>query len=212
MASAGPVASVSELTTALLIAGVLAPLAYVATDIVAGLMYPSYSFTEQAPSELFAIGAPTGRFVVTFWSASSLLFAAFACGVWRSSGGRRLLRLLALLIAANGIDSLALWYFPMHMRGATPTFSDKMHLMLAVNPFVLLSIVFGIAAFRNWFRIYSIATVAILIVFAAIAFSYVPRVNAGQATPWLGLTERTSQYTHQLWHAVLAIVLLRSER
>jgi hypothetical protein len=113
-----------------------------------------------------------------------------------------------VLVAANGIDSLVLWQFPMHMRGVPPTFSDTMHLMLAINPFVLLSIAFGVAAFRNWFRVYSILTILILVVLATLAFSYVPAVTANQPTSWLGLSERSAQYAHQLWHAVLAIVLL----
>jgi hypothetical protein len=188
----------------------LAPFAYVVTDIVAGFLYPGYSFTEQAPSELFAIGAPTSRLVVPLFSLSSAFFVAFAVGVWRSSGGKRALQVLALLVAADGIDSLALWQFPMHMRGATPTFTDEMHLILAINPFVLLSIALGVAAFRNWFRFYSIATIVILIVLATVALSYVPAVSANQPTSWLGLSERSAQYAHQLWHAVLAIVLLRS--
>jgi hypothetical protein len=211
MPIATPLAHVRKLTTVLLICGILAPFAYAVTDIVAALLYPGYSFTEQAPSELFAIGAPTSRLVVPLFSLSSVLFIAFAFGVWRSSGGKRALQLLALLVAANGIDSLVLWQFPMHMRGTTPTFTDKMHLILAINPFVLLSIALGIAAFRNWFRFYSIATIVILIVLATIAFSYVPAASANRATPWLGLSERSSQHAHQLWHAVLAIVLLRSD-
>jgi hypothetical protein len=197
------------LNTILLVCGVLAPFAYVGTDIVAGLLYPGYSFTAQAPSELFAIGAPTSRLVVPLFSLSSALYVAFAFGVWRASGGTSALRVLAVLIAANGIDSLALWEFPMHMRGVPPTFSDKMHLILAINPFVLLSMAFGVAAFRNWFRVYSILTILILVGLATLAFSYVPAVAANQPTSWLGLSERSAQYAHQLWHAVLAIVLLR---
>jgi hypothetical protein len=211
-ATAGPAGRSSKLTTALLMCGVLAPIAYVGTDIVAGLLYPGYRFTAQAPSELFAIGAPTSRLVVPLFSLSSALFVAFALGVWRVSTGTRALEILAFLVAANGIDSLALWQFPMHMRGAPPTFSDTMHLILAINPFVLLSIAFGVAAFRNWFRSYSILTILILVVLATIAFSYVPAVAANQPTPWLGLSERSAQYAHQVWHSVLAIMLLRSSR
>jgi hypothetical membrane protein len=211
MPATNPLAPGRKLTTVLLICGILAPFAYAVTDIVAAHLYPGYSFTEQAPSELFAIGAPTSRLVVPLFSLSSVLFVAFAFGVWRSSRGKRALQVLALLVAANGIDSLVLWQFPMHMRGATPTFTDTMHLILAINPFVLLSIALGIAAFRNWFRFYSIATIVILIVLATIAFSYVPAASAHQATPWLGLSERSGQYAHQLWHVVLAIVLLRSD-
>jgi hypothetical protein len=197
-------------TRALLAGGVLAPFVYVGTDVAASLLFPGYSFTGQAPSELFAIGAPTSPLVVPLFSLSSALLTAFAVGVWHSAGGRRLLQILACLIAANGIDSLALWtLFPMHMRGAPPTFTDKMHLILAVNPFVLLSLALGAMAFRSWFRRYSIATIVILVAMATIAFSYVPAATANQPTPWLGLTERISQYAHQVWHATLGVVLLR---
>ena len=132
--------------------------------------------------------------------------------MWRASGGTRALHGLAVLVAANGIDSLVLWQFPMHMRGAPPTFSDTMHLILAINPFVLLSITVAAAAFRNWFRFYSIVTILIVVALATLAFSYVPAAAANQPTSWLGLSERSSQYVHQLWHAVLAIVLLGSSR
>jgi hypothetical protein len=196
---------------ALLVCGTLAPFVYIGADITAGALYPSYSFAEQAPSELFAIGAPTSRFVVPLFSLSSLLFVAFAIGVWRAAGSSRLIHLLAVLIAANGLDSLVLWQFPMHMRGATPTFTDRMHLILAVNPFVLLSIAFAVAAFRNWFRFYSVVTIVVLVALATVAFSYVPAVTAHEPTPWLGLSERSAQYAHQLWHAVLAVVLMQSQ-
>jgi hypothetical protein len=210
MAMTARVWSAGRLTKALLTCGVVAPFVYIGADIAASLLYPDYSYTAQAPSELFAIGATTSRLVVPLFSLSSILLLAFALGVWRSAGNARAMRVLAFLVGANGVDSLALWtLFPMHMRGVTPTFTDTMHLILAVNPFVLISLAVGVAAFRNWFRTYSIATIVILLVMATIAFSYVPAANANQPTPWLGLTERTSQYAHQVWHAVLAIVLLR---
>jgi hypothetical protein len=210
MATATRVWSARRLTKALLTCGVLAPFVYIGADIAGSLLYPDYSYSAQAPSELFAIGATTSRLVVPLFSMSSVFLVTFAVGVRRSAGTARALQVLGFLVAANGVDSLALWtLFPMHMRGAIPTFTDRMHLILAVNPFVLLSLAFGAAAFRNWFRTYSIATIVILLVGATIAFSYVPAANANQPTPWLGLTERLSQYAHQVWHAVLAIVLLR---
>ncbi len=182
-------------TTLLLICGVLAPLVYIGTDLLAALLYPGYSYTSQAPSELFAIGAPTSHLVVPLFSLFSVLLVAFACGVWLSADGSRVLHVLAVMIAANGIDSLLLWnFFPMHMRGVERTFTDKMHLVLAVNPFVLVSIVLGAVSFRSWFRLYSIGTIVILVVLATMAFLYVPQVVAQESTPWLGLSERLSQY------------------
>jgi predicted SAM-dependent methyltransferase len=117
---------------------------------------------------------------------------------------------MAFIIVGSAVNSLVLWnFFPMHMRDAEKTFTDTMHLILAINPFVLLYIGLGTAAFRNWFRFYSIGTILILFVPAIFAFSYFSQVGANQPTPWLGLTERISQYSFMLWQAVLAIVLVR---
>ena len=199
--------------TGLLACGVLASLTYIGSDIIAGLQYPGYSFTDQAVSELFAIGAPTSRIVVPLFTLSSTLVAAFAVGVWITSGHRRRLQWLASLIFANAVNTLVLWnVFPIHMRGVTPTFTDAMHFVLAINPFVLLSVAFGVTAFKGWFRSFSAATVLILLVPGIFSFSYVTAVTANQPTPGMGLAERVSQYGYQLWQVMLAAVLLRARR
>ena len=198
---------------ALLMAGIVASVTYVATDVFAGLQYAGYSFTDQAVSELFAIGAPTSRIVVPLFTLSSALVTVFAFGVWTSPGRSRALRWLAIMMFAGAINSLVLWnVFPMHMRGVPLTFTDAMHGILAINPFVLLTLVFGVAAFKGGFRAYSAATTVILLVPAALSFSSIAAFAAHQPTPGMGLAERVSQYGYQLWQAMLAIVLLRQER
>lgn len=193
---------------ALLAAGVLAPIVYVGTDIVAAQLYPGYSFADQAVSELFAIGAPTARPVAALFSLSSLLMLAFAAGAWRSG-----LHLMASMMLANAIDALALWiFFPLHMRGVAPTSTDTMHAVLAVNPFVLLTVVFALGEFRGWFRWYSVATIVAVLLPASFAYYQVSNFLVCEPTPWLGLAERVGQYAHQLWHAVLAFVLLDADR
>jgi hypothetical protein len=84
-----------------------------------------------------------------------------------------------------------------------------MHLILATNPFVLLSIAFGVAAFHGRFRFYTVATILVLLVSAVFAFRYAPALQANQPTPGLGLGERVAQYAYELWQAALALVLLR---
>lgn len=195
----------------LLLCGICSSLLYPITDIVAGILYKGYSFNEQSVSELFAIGAPTSKFVVLMFTIYSILLLAFAVGVWLSSGTSRILKVLAVMIGANAINSLILWnFFPMHMRGVPPTFTDTMHVILAINPFILISIILGCVIFKNWFRFYSIGTILLLFILAFISFSYTPLLVANQPTPWLGITERIAQYTHLLWHLVLAILLLQS--
>ena len=197
------------LRSVLLICGIVAAVSYVATDIVAGILYQGYSFTDQAVSELFAIGAPTSRIVVPLFSLSSLLLAAFAVGVWMSSRANRFLRLAAAMFGGSALIGVVLWnFFPMHMRGAASSFTDTMHLILATNPCVLLSIAFCIAAFRNWFRFYTVATILILLLTAVLAFLYAPELQANQPTPGLGLYERIAQYAYELWQVTLASILL----
>jgi MFS family permease len=199
----------NNLKKVLLICGILASIIYFATDILAGTLYAGYSY-----SELFAIGAPTSGLVVPLFTVSSLLLLAFAFGVWKSSSPRRsrALRIMALMIIGNAVVSLILWnFFPMHMRGGEMTFTDTMHVILAINPFVPLTVVLGIVAFRNWFRFYSIGTILMMIVLSILGFMYVSQFAAQQATPWVGLYERISQYGTMLWVAVLAIVLLLEE-
>lgn len=193
----------------LLVCGILSALCYVATDIAGAILYSGYSITDQAVSELFAIGAPTSRIVVPLFTLSSFLLVAFALGVWASSGHSRLLRLMAAMFAGSALVGLVLWnFFPMHMRGAEPTFTDTMHLVLATNPFVLLSIALAVAVFRGWFRIYTVSTIAVLVLPAALALQYAPEVHANLPTPSLGLGERVAQYAYALWQSALAIVLL----
>jgi hypothetical protein len=118
--------------------------------------------------------------------------------------------MMAAMFGGSAIVGMVLWnFFPMHMRGAEPRFTDTMHLILATNPFVLFGIAFGFAAFRGPFRLYTAATILILLIPAIIAFMYAPEVKANQATPGLGLAERVAQYAYELWQAALAIVLLR---
>ncbi|MDN3689473.1 DUF998 domain-containing protein [Cyclobacterium jeungdonense] len=193
----------------LLICGILGALLYPLTDIIAGNLYKGYSFNEQTVSELFAIGAPTSQLVVALFTISSLLFIAFASGIWLLSGGKRILRALAIMIVGNAVNSLVLWnFFPMHMRGIQPTFTDTMHGILAINPFVLVSLILGAVYFKNWFRYYSIATILLLMIMVVFAVPKALLVYDNQPTPGLGIMERASQYGHQLWHAILAIVLL----
>jgi hypothetical protein len=196
--------------TILLACGPAAALVYVATDIAASARYPGYRIADQAVSELFAIGAPTAGLVVPLFSLASLLLLAFAGGIWLSPERRRATRLMAVLFGASAFDALLLWnFFPMHMRGEPTGFTDTMHLILGANPFVWGTILAGAFGFRGWFRLVSLAALAILLVPAIFAFHFAPALVAGEPTPGLGLAERASQYGYQLWQVALALLLVR---
>ena len=194
-------------------AGIAGAALYPLADIVASTRYPGFSFRDQAVSELFAIGAPTSGLVVPLFSISSFLLLLFAIGIWLSAHGRRLVQWLAVLMALNALDALVLWnFFPMHMRGEQPTFTDTMHGALAIDPFQLAAIVLAAVAFRGTFRFYTVATILFTAALAMLGFSYVPAVIANEPTPWMGVIERTAQYATNVWYAVFAIVLLRRQQ
>ncbi|MDF2696029.1 MAG: hypothetical protein K0S65_4412, partial [Labilithrix sp.] len=153
----------------LLVCGILGAALYPLADIFASTQYPGFSYRDQAVSELFAIGAPTSDIVVPLFTLSSTLLLLFAVGIWRSANGRRILHWLAAMMALNAVDALLLWnFFPMHMRGAEPTFTDMMHGLLAVDPFLLTAVVLGAVAFRGAFRAYTVATIVFSFVLAII--------------------------------------------
>jgi hypothetical membrane protein len=194
----------------LLLCGIAAAVIYVFTDIGAALVYPGFSYTDQAVSELFAIGAPTSHFVVPLFSLSSTMLLAFSVGIALAARGRTAMRWLALMFAASAVDAFVLWnFYPMHMRGAERTFTDLMHLILATNPFVLGTLIVSIFAFRTGFRRFSMVILAAVLLLAFFGFSYATAVDVGEATPGLGLIERLGQYIYQLWQVALALLLLR---
>ena len=201
-----------SLRRGLLACGMAGAALYPLADIFAATRYPGFSYRDQAVSELFAIGAPTSRLVVLLFSVSSTLLLLFAIGIWMSGDGRRSVRAMAVMMALNAVDALVLWnFFPMHMRGSPPTFTDTMHGLLAIDPFLLAALVLGAVAFRGWFRAYTIATICFTSVLALSGFAYIPAVIADQPTPYMGAIERTAQYATNLWYAVLALVLLRRQ-
>jgi len=196
----------------LLVCGILSSLLYVATDILAGSLYAGYSFIDRDFSELWAFGSPV-RWLLPLVIMYGVVLLAFALGVWLSAGRSRILRVTGLMLGGDAIVGMITpVFFPAPMRGVQPTFANTMHFPLTgVNVlFILLSIGFGVAAYRNWFRLYSIGTILILLAFGVIGGTAAPAITANLPTPWAGLEERILIYAYLLWVAGLAIVLLRA--
>lgn len=198
---------------ALLICGILSSLLYVATDLIGGRRYEGYSFTSQAISELMATGAPSEPFVDPLFITYGVLVLAFGVGVVREGAGQsRALRIAgALLIAYALVGFTGPTLFEMHPRGSQSSGGDTPHIILTgVLVFVtLLAIVVAGFALGKRFRVYSFATLAVLIVFGALTAPFGARLAAGQPTPGFGILERVNIYSSLLWTAVLAAALLR---
>lgn len=174
--------------------------------------WDGYNAASQTVSELSAIDAPTRALWVPLGIVYTLLVAAFGLGVWESAGRNRSLRILSGLLVVSGI--IGLGWPPMHQRavlasgGGTPT--DTLHLVWAVTSlFFVLEMGFGAAAFGKGFRIYSIVTMAILVIFGALVGVEAPNVGNNLPTPWIGIWERINIGAFMVWVIVLAIALLR---
>jgi hypothetical protein len=196
----------------LVICGILSSLLWIGADILAAMLYEGYSYTSQSVSELSAIGAPTRSLLGTTGAVYGVLLFAFGLGVLATGGRKRALRITGILLIAHAILLLLSLFFPMNLRGAEGT--DTMHIIFySLIPLVILFCIgFGSTANGKWFRIYSIGTILILILFGALAGMAGPRIAAGLPTPGLGIYERINVYGYILWVMVLAMILLRTEK
>ena len=205
--SAQPVVKRDEtLRKVLLACGIVSSLIYVSLNVIGALVWPGYSMLSQAVSELSAIGAPSRETVVPIGLLYNLFILAFAFGVWDLSAGNRPLRACAGLLIAFGALGFTAPFTPMHMRGTEFTLTDTMHITLASVTVLLMfaSMAFGAAAFGPRFRIYTIVSIVLLLLFGALTFPDAPRIAANQPTPWVGLYERINIGLFMLWVIALA--------
>ena len=195
--------------------GILASVLYVAMTLFVGLLWEGYSVVSGVPSELSAIGAPTRVLWMWFGTVYAVLMIAFGWVVWTSAPPNRALRIVGALLMAH----TAFGYFwpPMHQRAVLAagggTLTDTLHLVWAMvtGLFFMLIVGFGAAALGKRFRVYSIATIVIVLACGAVTGTYASQVQADLPTPGVGVLERISIATFMGWIAVLATMLWRTE-
>lgn len=205
------------LTKIYLYCGFFSSLIYVAMNIFIPMWYEGYNSANHTVSELSAVGAPTR--VLWIWIANlySITATLFALGVMQSSKDNRKLCTCGIFLLLYGIVSF-LWPFaPMHQRevlaAGGATFSDTMHLILAMISVILmtLALVFGAAALGKQFRLYSILTLISLLIFGSLTAMDAPKVEANLPTPMAGVWERINIGVFLVWVMVLALLLLKRE-
>jgi hypothetical protein len=200
----------------LLTCGVLSTVWYLFLNIFVPMHYEGYSSITYTISELSAIGAPTRILWVLMCILYPLLYIAFGWGVVQVASGSRSLRLVGVLIILHGIMNF--YWPPMHTRETLAagggTISDNLHLGWAMMT-LLANIVlmwFGAKAIGGRFRIYTIATFVLFLIFGTLVFRESPGIEANLPTPGIGLWERINIFAFMTWIAVLAIMLLRREK
>ena len=204
----------SLLIKVLLLCGIISSVLYIGADILASMQWEEYSYTSRSVSELMAIEAPTRPFLILLFSIYNALVIAFGFGILIIDKHKRNTIVTGIILIIYGlVGYIGLYFFPMHLPGIeqsmTPT--DTMHLVVTsiIVLLIMLSIVFGARLDGNWFRIYSILTIPILVLFGFLAGIDGSKLAAQLPTPWLGIKERINIYAYLIWVFVLSIVMLR---
>ena len=204
-----------HLTRLLLACGIVEAAFFITMDFVASFwLYPGYDYTAQQVSELSAIGAPSRIFWMTMGFPHAALSFAFALGVRRASAGRTSLTITAVLLALFALNSFIWgWVAPMHMRGEVFSATDTMHIALTIVAVVLMVMFMtvGSASFGRGFRMFSMFTLAAMLIAGGVVGTQVPAIAQGLPTLWMGLVERVSVYAPSLWITGLALMLLRED-
>jgi Protein of unknown function (DUF998) len=193
-----------RLRKVLLACGPLSALVYIGWHEVAALQWEGYSRISNAISELSLTGSPS-KWILEPWLGlvDNPLLIAFGIGIWLSARGSRALQVIGGLQIVGGAIAPLWWLFGEASLAA--------HLALSVVGILtwLGSMGFGAAAFGRRFRIYSLLSLAVVVVFNGLALSYAPEVSAGEPTPYIGLYERIAFSAYFLWLTVLAVALWR---
>ena len=200
----------------LLFCGILSTLWYFIINVIVPYQYPGYNIASQTVSELSAVDTPTRSLWVLLCIPYSLLLIAFGWGIWLSSAHSKKLRFVAALIIFDA--AFGFFWPPMHQREVIAagggTLTDTLHLVWTFIHlvFMLLMIGFAAAALGKAFRIYSIATVVVFIVFGILTTQESPGIEAGRPTPYIGIWERVNMGAYMLWIVVFAMVLMKKKK
>ncbi len=184
---------------------------YVGTWFVLGLIRDGYDPMQQAISELFDLGAPTGHRIALSAALfiTGVLLVPFAAMLDRRLPGEGSFG--ALLLGWSGVTTAAvvLWPCTAGCPGMTTTFTDTMHVLVAGSGYVGLvtaPIAFG---FRMRGHAPTLARWSIALGVIAL-LGFIVR-NAGVDT-YGGLQQRIFNTVADVWIAVIAAAVLRRTR
>lgn len=193
---------------ALIVCGIISSLWYVVINIYVPIQYEGYSLSSFTVSELSAIGAPTRHLWIALVMLYPLLFAALGWGVLKCARQNRPLRIVGGLIIFYSIFNF--YWPPMHMRGEEPTLTDTLHIVWATVTVILMWLIMGFsaAAFGIRFRIFTITSILLHIVFGILTSLEAPNIPTNGPTPMIGVWERINIAIFMFWVIVFSIMML----
>jgi hypothetical membrane protein len=202
-----------------LLAGLLAPLLWATTIIIAGELRPGFDHFSQYISELGERGSNTAPFMryVGFVATGAMHLgyaAAFHASLIEDSGHRRLTLLIALLIGLNGLGRIGAGIFACEPGCAAPeVLTQHLHSLSANVAFLALAMAAIVASllFRADDRLRNLAAYSFATGSAGLFFLWL--MSSGTAAgPYPGLYERLASGVLTLWIFVGALRLRRFPR
>ncbi len=201
--------------------GIAAPIVYTLVVIVAGMLYPGYSHTRQAISELAAVNSPVAVVQEVNSFVLGVLLIAFAWALHTGINGGKESVCGPTLIGFLGIAAIAWTFLPCDPGCEFVSVVGSLHNTIAMCGF--LSALMGIfivsrtlAADPNWgrtYRLYSVLTAAVALIALVLWVTFGSPVPPG--APRLATRVPTANGTLQrvfaaivlLWIEVMAIRL-----
>ncbi len=193
--------------------GIAAPLLYVVTVVLGGVLRPGYDHLSMAVSELIESGAPNLLLLVILLGVYNLLLIGFAWaeGMNLRGEGAGLAIAGCVILAVVGLLGLAVAIlFPMDPRGAPASVQGILHLVLSgvisvSSILLILFIGFGLKR-GGGFWIYSLISAL-----AVIGTGVYAALSAAQGSPLMGLAERLTIGCFLQWVFVFAVRLVRED-
>jgi hypothetical protein len=100
----------------------------------------------------------------------------------------------------------------MSSRGMAGGFNDTMHIVWSAvfSVLVIAAMVLSAVAYPGWFRLYALATIAVVVGFGMASAFAIQGIEQND-TPWAGGFERINAYAYFAWLVVLAVTVMRRE-
>jgi hypothetical protein len=148
--------------------------------------------------------------MVTVIVVHALLVTALGIGIWRSADQKSLRLAGVFMVRAGLVGFPNHTVFAMSSRWMEGAFNDIMHIVLSnvFSLFVFMAMVLSAVAYRGWFRLYTIATLLVIIGFGGAAWSAIQGIGENRM-PWAGGFERINAYAYFAWIIVLALTMIR---
>ncbi|MEJ2758825.1 MAG: DUF998 domain-containing protein [Anaerolineales bacterium] len=197
--------------------GLFAPILFVFTAILGGVLRPGYSHITNTVSELFSPGSPNRLFLTVLYLLFSVSLSLFGFGLLKyvqSIGKNIKIGGLAayIFIFVGVLNIFTATVFPQDPWGTPTTFPGEMHMIVSgiISVFSLIyMLLFGI-----WFRQARGTKAFMVYCFATIAGSILSGVwfAISVGSPMMGIAERVAIFIGFQWTLILSILIINSDK